>query len=141
MLTQVCLLSSALPHMIMHPSGAFFGCTSLTSANLSGVTSIGKCVAAPSRFPPFSSAPFFQILLCDCENSSHHAIAFSFCDLHVCTNPTFAANVTVVNHVDHCLNPIAIIAPWRPVAALFVRVAIPAIDGLNHFQFCCDCEC
>jgi hypothetical protein len=111
----------------MHASYAFRSCTSLTSANLSGVTSIGEYVAAPSRFPPFSSAPFFQILLCDCENSSHHAIAFSLCDLHVCTNPTFAASVAVVNHVDHCVHPVVIIAPWRRVAALLVRVAVPAM--------------
>jgi hypothetical protein len=116
----------------MHPSSAFEACTSLTSANLTGVSTIGEYVAAPSRFPPFSSAPCIQILLCDCKNSSHHAIAFSLCDLHVCTNPIFAANVTVVNHVDHCVHPIVIIAPWRRVAALLVRVAIPAIDGFDY---------
>jgi hypothetical protein len=127
--------------VILQPSNTFRDCTSLTSVDLSGVTSIGKYVAAPSRFPPFSSAPFFQILLCDCENSSHHAIAFSFCDLHVCTNPTFAANVTVVNHIDHCVHPIAIIAPWRRVAALFLRVASPAIDVFDFLGVCCDCEC
>jgi hypothetical protein len=51
----------------------------------------------------------------------------------VCTNPTFAASVTIVNHIDHCVHPIAIIAPWRRVAALFLRVAIPAIDGFDFF--------
>jgi hypothetical protein len=111
----------------MHPSNAFQGCTSLTSPDLSGVTSIGAYVAAPSRFPPFSSAPSFQSLLCDCENSSHYAIASSLCDLLV--HQPNVRDKRVVNHIDHCVHPIAIIAPWRRVAALFVRVAIPAIDG------------
>jgi hypothetical protein len=30
----------------------------------------------------------------------------------VCTNPTFATSVTV-NHIDHCVHPIAIIALRR----------------------------
>jgi hypothetical protein len=118
----------------MHPSNAFAYCTSLTSVDLTGISTIGEYVAAPSRFPPFSYAPFFQILLCDYENSSHHAIAFSFCDLQVCTNPSFAANVTVVNHIDHCVHPIVIIAPWRRVAALLVSAPIPAMV-LTIFSF------
>jgi hypothetical protein len=54
--------------------------------------------------------------------------------------------VTVVNHIDHCAHPIiAIIAHmawfWRRVAALFARVAIPAIDGFDHSSFCSVHEC
>jgi hypothetical protein len=117
----------------MLPSSVFSGCTSLTTVDLTGVTSIGEYVAAPSRFPPFSSAPSYQILLCDCENSSHHAIASSLCDLHV--HQPNVRDKRVVNHIHNCVHPITIIAPWRRVAALFVRVAIPAIDGLIIFSF------
>jgi hypothetical protein len=109
----------------MHPSSAFQGCTSLISVDRSGVTSIGKYVAAPSRFPPFSTAHSFQSLLCDCENYSHYAIASSLWDLHV--RHTNVRDKRVVYHIDHCVHPISIIAPWRRGAALFVRVAIPAM--------------
>jgi hypothetical protein len=110
----------------MHPSSAFQGCTSLTSVDLTGVSVVGKYVAAPSRFPPFSSAPSFQILLCGCENnfSSHHAIASSLCDLHV--HQPNVRDKRVVNYIEHGVHPVTIIAPWRRVA-LFVRVAIPAM--------------
>jgi hypothetical protein len=97
--------------VIMHPSSAFDGCTSLTSVDLSGVTSIEEYVAAPSRFPPFSSAPFFQVLLCDCVNSSHDANAFSLFDLHV--HQPNVRDKRVVNHIDHSVHPIAIIALRR----------------------------
>jgi hypothetical protein len=117
----------------MHPSGAFWGCTSLTSVDLTGVTSIGEYVAAPSRFPPFSSAPSYQILLCDCENSSHHAIASSLCDLHV--HQPNVRDKRFVNHIHNCVHPISIIAPWRRAAALFVRVAIQAIIVSIIFSF------
>jgi hypothetical protein len=93
----------------MRPSAAFLGCTSLTSADLSGVTSIEEYVAAPSLSPPFSTAPSFQIYLCDCEHSSHHAIASSLCDLHV--NQPNVRDKRVVNHIDHFMHPVAIIAP------------------------------
>jgi hypothetical protein len=41
----------------------------------------------------------------------------------------------VVNYIEHGVHPIAIIAPWRRVAALFVRVAIPAIIVSIIFSF------
>jgi hypothetical protein len=110
MLTQVCLLSFALHACDNASQLRVYILHQLDVYESHWSHEHWKVRRRTFSIPP---APSFQILLCDCENSSHHAIALSMRDLHVRTNPTFATSVTVVNHIDHCAHAIAIIAPRR----------------------------